>query len=188
MSKQELDALYEKLLVMRAQAREEGAFGELVARYERRILYYIHRMLGNDADRADAMQEVWIRVFLKITTLHTPEAFRVWLYKIAHDVTVSQLRKRNRHEATALNDELADDIRDSSDWNEFELLEHAELVHAALGQLSLLHREVLTLRFLEGLDLSEISEVVGCGIGTVKSRLHYAKSAMRKLLEDTDYE
>ena len=188
MSKCEFDALYEKLLVMRAQAREEGAFQQLVTRYERRILYYIYRILGNDADRADVMQEVWIRVFLKITTLRAPEAFRVWLYKIAHDVTVSQLRKRNRHEATGLIDEHAGDIQDSSDWNEFELLEHAELVHAALEQLSLSHREVLTLRFLEELELSEIAEVVGSSVGTVKSRLHYAKSAMRKLLEDTYHE
>lgn len=185
MNKSEISAIHDKLLVMRAQAREEGAFQQLVVQYERRILYYIHRILGNDADRDDVMQEIWIRVFLKINTLRAPEAFPVWLYKIAHDVTVSQLRKRKRREATVLTVEHVTVVANSSDWNELELFDNAELVHEALGQLSLPHREVLTLRFLEELELSDIAEVVGCGVGTVKSRLHYAKSAMRKLLEPT---
>lgn len=185
MSRSEIDAIHEKLLVMCAQAREEGAFQKLVAQYERRTLYYIHRILGNDSDRADVMQEIWIRVFLKIGTLRSPEAFRVWLYKIAHDVAVSQLRKSKRHKTIGLSDEHVEHVTDSSDWNEFELLEHAELVHESLGRLSQPHREVLTLRFLEELELSEIAEVVGCSAGTVKSWLHYAKSAMRKILEAT---
>jgi|GEM_PF-6817585 len=67
--------------------------------------------------------------------------------------------------------------------DEFELLENAELVHHALGQLSLEHREVLTLRFLEDLSVEEISEVVGCSEGTTKSRVHYGKLAMRTIIE-----
>ena len=101
---------------------------------------------------------------------------------------MSQLRKRKRREATDLIDEHVADLEDPSDWNELELLENAELVHEALGQLSLTHREVLTLRFLEGVGLSEISDIVGCSVGTVKSRLHYAKSALRKLLEANCHE
>ena len=179
----EADPIQEKLLVMRAQAREAGAFQELVTRYERRLLYYIHRLLGNDVDREDVLQEVWIRVFLKINTLRAPEAFRVWMYKIAHDVAMSRLRQLKRNQTTSWNEGAADDAAERSDWNELELLDRVELVHEALGQLSLPHREVLTLRFLEELELSDIAQVVGCGVGTVKSRLHYAKAAIRKLLE-----
>ena len=166
MSGIEINAIHEELLVMRAQARDGEAFRQLVAEYERRLLYYIHRILGNDADRADVLQEVWIKVFLKLSTLRAPKVFRVWLYKIAHDVAVSHLRKQHRHETPALTHEQAGDAAETSDWNEFELLERAELVHDALEQLSLPHREVLTLRFLEGLELSEIGEIVGCGLGT----------------------
>lgn len=183
MSQSETSATYEKLLVVRAQARDERAFQELVTRYERRMLYYIHRLLGHDADLADVMQDIWIRVFLRLTTLRAPEAFRVWLYKIAHDVAVSQLRKKKRREMASLGDEHPAEGATTSDWDERELLESAEVVHKTLERLSLPHREVLTLRFLEELDLSEIAEVVGCNVGTVKSRLHYAKSAMRNLLE-----
>jgi RNA polymerase sigma-70 factor (ECF subfamily) len=184
MSQSESDAIREKLLVVRAQDRDEQAFHELVTRYERRILYYIHRLLGNDADLADVLQEIWLRVFLRISTLRAPEAFRVWLYRIAHDVAIIQLRKSKRHPVTSQGDTHAAEAVTTNDWNECDSLENAELVHAALGRLSLPHREVLTLRFLEGLDLSEIAQVVGCSVGTVKSRIHYAKSAMRSLLEE----
>jgi RNA polymerase sigma-70 factor (ECF subfamily) len=188
MGKSETDQIHEKLLVMRAQAREAGAFPQLVARYERRLLYYIHRLLGNDVDREDVLQEVWIRVFLKINSIVAPEAFRVWLYKVAHDVAMSQLRQRKRHESASWTEVVADDVAERSDWNELELLDRAELVHEALGRLSLPHREVLTLRFLEELELSEIAQVVGCNVGTVKSRLHYAKAAIRQLLEEACHE
>jgi RNA polymerase sigma-70 factor (ECF subfamily) len=184
MDRSEADRIQEKLLVMRAQTREAGAFPQLVARYERRLLYYIHRILGNDVDREDVLQEVWVRVFLKINKLRAPEAFRVWLYKIAHDVAMSQLRQCKRHETASWNEDVADEAAERSDWNELELLDRVELVHRSLGRLSLRHREVLTLRFLEELELSDIAQVVGCGVGTVKSRLHYAKAAIRQLLEE----
>jgi RNA polymerase sigma-70 factor (ECF subfamily) len=112
----------------------------------------------------------------------------VWLYKIAHDVAVTRLRKNDRLKITGLADVHAAEASTTSDWNELELLENAELVHEKLGRLSLPHREVLTLRFLEELNLSEIAQVLGCSVGTVKSRLHYAKSAMRKLLEASCHE
>ncbi|WP_277214033.1 RNA polymerase sigma factor, partial [Isoptericola croceus] len=70
------------------------------------------------------------------------------------------------------------EIEDSS-WNELELLENAELVHRELERLSPAHREVLTLRFLESMSLDEIAEVIDCSNGTAKSRLHYAKKALR---------
>lgn len=70
------------------------------------------------------------------------------------------------------------DVTDA--WDEFEAMENAELVHRALESLSHEHREVLTLRFLEQMDVNEIAEVVGCPTGTVKSRLHYAKTSLRK--------
>lgn len=183
MSSSDIETIRETLLLLRVQTRDEGAFQELVTHYERRLLYYIHRVLGNGADRSDVLQEIWIRVFLRIHTVRVPAAFRVWLYKIAHDVAVSHLRRVRRREAVSLRNEDATEVPELSDWNELKLLEHAEQVHAALSHLSIAHREVLTLRFLEELELSEIAEVVGCSIGTVKSRLHYAKLEIRKLLE-----
>lgn len=169
---------------MRAQAGDKAAFGELVQRYERRLLYYIRRILGGQGQALDVLQEVWIRVFLKIGTLRSPEAFRVWLYKIAHDITVSHLR-RKRHDLVSI--ETAE-LPAIDGGNEQELMENAELVHRTLEKLSQPHREVLTLRFLEEMNITQIAEVVGCNTGTVKSRLHYAKAALRRGIEGHDHE
>jgi RNA polymerase sigma-70 factor, ECF subfamily len=177
----ELDRAYERLLVIRAAARDQQAFRELVERYQRRLMYYVRRVLGDGADSLDVLQEVWLRVFLKLTSLQAPEAFRVWLYKIAHDEAVSHLRKRPR-ERTA-SEEVDPAVAEADPWNETDILENAELVHRSLERLSQPHREVLTLRFLEDLGLAEIAEIVSCEIGTVKSRLHYAKASLREQMK-----
>ena len=175
----DIPKLQEKLLVLQAQCRVESAFKQLVQIYEQRLLYYIRRIVG-DHGSPDVLQEVWIKVFIKLPTLKAPEAFRVWLYKITHDMTVNHLRKQTRYKDFVEQHDPPDQL---DDWNELELLERAELVHRALGVLSLSHREVLTLRFLEDLSLSEIAEVIGCSQGTVKSRLHYAKIEIRKTIK-----
>jgi RNA polymerase sigma-70 factor (ECF subfamily) len=177
----ELDRVYERLLVIRAQAREPDAFRELVERYQRRLLYYIRRVLGDLTESSDVLQEVWLRIFMKLNSLRAPEAFRVWLYKIAHDETVSYLRRRPK-ESTAT-EEDAPAVAESDPSNELDILDNAEVVHRALERLSHPHREVLTLRFVEDLGLAEIAEIVGCDMGTVKSRLHYAKRSLREQMK-----
>jgi RNA polymerase sigma-70 factor (ECF subfamily) len=105
----------------------------------------------------------------------------VWLFRIAHDRAVSRIERDQRrieaHEESVLGPDTAEE------WDELSLLENSRLVHQALTQISLPHREILTLRFLEDLKLNEIAEVIGCGIPTVKTRLDYAKQAIRRKLE-----
>ncbi len=176
----------EKRLVVQSQARDRGAFRELVVLYEKKLVYYIRRMIGEKDEAYDVMQEVWILVFKRIHALKAPEAFRVWLYKIAHDVAVSHLRRKNRWPKSIPSQlELVSSI---DQWDEFKALENAELVHQALEQLSPVHREVLTLRFLEEMEISEIAQVTDTEIGTVKSRLHYAKHALREQIEGAGHE
>jgi RNA polymerase sigma-70 factor (ECF subfamily) len=104
------------------------------------------------------------------------------VYRIAHDQAVSELRRKARR-PVLLEDVPAgpppDPARDDD-----AAFEDAELVHAALLGLSVDHRRVLTLRFLEDMPVEQIAEVVGCGAGTVKSRLHYAKAALRRRIEE----
>jgi len=171
--------LAEHGLVQRAQAGDRPAFRELVQLYQRRLTYYVHRMTGDAEQSRDILQEIWIEVFRRLAGLRSPAAFRVWLYRLAHHRAVKHLRRKGI-EARA-QETIAHTV-ESVD-NELELLENAELVHYALGQLSLEHREVLTLRFLEDLSIQDIAEVVGCSEGTAKSRLHYAKAAMRTIIE-----
>jgi RNA polymerase sigma-70 factor, ECF subfamily len=175
-----IDEISERMLVVQAQVRDPAAFRELVTRYERRLAYYIRRMIGETSDAFDVLQDVWLLVFRKLPALEAPEAFRVWLYKIAHDVTISRLRKSTRQIPSIPEETIAGE---PDDWNEFEAFERVELVHRMLEKLSPPHREVLALRFLEGLELNEIADIVGCEAGTVKSRLHYAKESLRQQIE-----
>lgn len=173
--------LGEKVVVMMAMAGDERAFHELVDRYQRRLTYYIRRMVGETDESFDILQQVWLTVFKRLSSLRAPEAFRVWLYKIAHDVAVNHLRKSDKRPAQLAEENVSQSEVDN--WNEFEALENAELVHRVLNQLIPVHREVLVLRFLENLSLNEIAEVAACEVGTVKSRLHYAKAALRESFE-----
>jgi RNA polymerase sigma-70 factor, ECF subfamily len=181
-----MTGVHERMVVVLAQARDQPAFQELVRRYERRVLYYIRRMIGETPDSLDVLQDVWLRVFKTLPRLRAPEAFRVFLYRVAHDVAVDHLRRRRRDVPVIDGEPIADDATDP--WNELEALERSELVHQLLADLSPEHREVLTLRFLESLDVAEIAAVTSTSEGTVKSRLHYAKLALRRRLEDADHE
>jgi RNA polymerase sigma-70 factor (ECF subfamily) len=177
----ELDRLEEKLLVVRAQQGQEGAFQSLLERHERPILYYLLRMMTNRDDALEASQEVWFAVFKGVRQLRSPRAFRTWLYRLAHCKVVDRLRRSSREPdaLVPLTEEVAD-----PEWN---AADHgsAEEVHRALRQISPAHAEVLTLRFLEDLTMEEIAAVLECSPGTVKSRLFHAKAALRRILEKT---
>jgi RNA polymerase sigma-70 factor (ECF subfamily) len=176
------ERLHERILVLRSQLGDRTAFRELVESYDARLAYYIQRMVRDWHQSRDILQQVWLDVFRTIAKLRSPAAFRVWLYRIAHNQVVVHIR-RQRVEAEA-RESLAVDTDGTSPWNELDLLENAELVHHALNQLSATHREVMTLRFLEELDVTEIAEVMQCSEGTAKSRLYYAREAMRRTIEE----
>ncbi|WZP00983.1 RNA polymerase sigma factor [Isosphaeraceae bacterium EP7] len=179
--KSDLDTVQERLLVVAATNLDQDAFLRLIEIYERRISYYIRRLIGDDDEWTDILQEVWLQAYRRIVSLRVAEAFRVWLYRIAHDQAMTYLRRHRLQERVAA--ECAADSPALHGWDEREALENAELVHHILGRLSLPHREVLTLRFLEDLSLNDIAEVVGERLGTIKSRLHYAKAELRREME-----
>jgi RNA polymerase sigma-70 factor, ECF subfamily len=170
------DRLYERLLVLRCQAGDETAFAELVERYDPRLRYYLRRLAGDGAD--DAVQEVWIDVWRGVARLNDAAAFAAWLYRIARDRAFRTLRRTRPPPLPLTEADLADDGPDE----EFRA-EDAARIHAALGGLAPEHREVLVLRFLEDMTYDDVARVLGCPVGTVRSRLHYAKRALRRALE-----
>jgi RNA polymerase sigma-70 factor (ECF subfamily) len=175
-------ALYE-WIALRCQSGEAGAFEDLIAAMERPLLYYATSLTGSSDSGLDVLQEVWLRVFRGISKLKDPGALRSWLYSITHGVAVDRIR-RNRSREKAEEVEL-------EDFQEAEepsfAAEDAAAIHEALGEIGLRHREVLVLHFLEDLSIAEIARVVGCSEGTVKSRMHYAKRAMKEILSGGDY-
>jgi RNA polymerase sigma-70 factor (ECF subfamily) len=172
--------LRERVLVLRAQIGDRAAFHELVTLYQERLTYYVHRLVQDWHQARDILQQIWLDVFRKLGMLRSPGAFRVWLYRVAHDRVVTHIR-RQIVDADA-RERLAVDSVENEHWNDLDLLDNAELVHFALNKLSVIHREVMTLRFLEEMDVKEIARVMKCSEGTAKSRLHYAKDAMRRII------
>ncbi|HUG17760.1 MAG TPA: sigma factor, partial [Planctomycetaceae bacterium] len=86
----------ERLAVSLAQTGDSQAFHRLVDWYDRRLYYFIRRIVGDDDDAFDVLQAVWLQVHRKIRSLSSPAAFRVWIYRIAHNKAVSELRRMNR--------------------------------------------------------------------------------------------
>ena len=166
-------------LALRCQSGELGAFEDLIAVMERPLLYYAASLTGDTESALDVLQDVWIKVFRGIHKLNDPGALRPWLYSITHGIAVDRIRKNYaRQQADKIQLEGFVEAEDPSFANE-----DAAAIHQALSEIGLLHREVLVLHFLEDLSMAEIATVVGCSEGTVKSRIHYAKRAMKQILE-----
>jgi RNA polymerase sigma-70 factor (ECF subfamily) len=172
------DQLYDRVLVLRCQAGDEAAFAELVGRYTPRLCYYLRKMLRDPQDADDALQEVWFDVFKGVSRLADVAAFRAWLYRIARDRASRRLRKhRPPHQSL-------DEVEPIQPADETAFTaEDAQRIHVGLDELSAEHREVLLLRYVEDMTYEEIAGVVGCQLGTVRSRLHYARCALRLVLE-----
>jgi len=171
------DSVYERLLILRCQAGDGLAFAELFDRYRPRLQYYLRKLAGDALEMDDLLQDVWFDVFRALPRLADPGAFPAWLYRVARDRAFRRLRRRRppcepvaEHELADRDGELtADDVA----W-----------VHAALDRLSPEHREVLVLRFLEGMAYGDVAQVVGCALGTVKSRIYHAKRGLRRAIEE----
>jgi RNA polymerase sigma-70 factor (ECF subfamily) len=173
------DRLYETVLVLRCQAGDEAAFAELVARYQPRLRYYLSKMLRDVQGAEDALQDVWLDVFRALPRLADAGALRAWLYRIARDRAFREFRK-SRPPPQPL--EGVDPIVERVEETPFTA-EDVEHIHAALDELVAEHREVLVLRYIEDMTYEEIARVAGCPGGTIRSRLHYAKRALRGVLE-----
>ena len=173
----EAERLLMRLLVLRCQTGDDDAYRELVGQFGPRLRYFLRKLVGRE-DRADDLaQEVWLDVLRQLPRLKDAAAFTTWLYRIAHGKAMLEGRRNGRAPATSSD---VESIADEAD--EPFSAEDAARIHAALDRLDPTHREVLALRFLEELSYEEIGQIVGCPLGTVRSRIHYAKAALHRLL------
>ena len=165
--------------VHRCQDGERAAFEELFEMYQPRLKYYVRRLDSGDANTDDTLQDIWLAVFKKIHELKDTKVFTVWLYRIARNKVYDGFRRKDRFVRLAKEDELpvSGSIEPVFDTN------HSEILHRALNTLKPHHREVLTLCFIEQMSYQSIADVVGCSIGTVRSRIFYAKQSLREEME-----
>jgi RNA polymerase sigma-70 factor (ECF subfamily) len=173
--------LYEQLVILRCQAGDEAALGDLIARYSPGLRFFLRKMTGQADTADDLLQETWIDVYRKVNRLQNPNSFAAWLYRIARDKAYRDLRRRPV--ACAGVDE---NVAESVEAEEQSFTpEEAEDLRAALDRLPPEHREILTLRFIEDMSYEQIADVIARPVGTVRSRIHYAKLALREKIEST---
>src|SRR4029077_5992754 len=174
------DAVAHELLALRCRRGDRAALEELIRTWEPPLLYFIRRLVRDEADAFDVLQKSWVKILNGIGSLSDARSLAPWLYRIARNTALSHARSREPlHESL----EAQPDTRADGPTNGRVEFEDTEQVHRGLLSLSLPHREVLTLFFLEDLSVEEVSAILGVPPGTVKSRLHYAKQALRKVIE-----
>ncbi len=179
------EAIYNQLLVLRCRQGHQQAWEELVCRWEKPLLYYIRRMVDNEQEAWQILQETWLYVVKGIDTLKYPEYLPKWLYGICHKKILTYYRKHHREMQSQ---EEISNGHPSCDLAFDIQFENVEAVHWGLGQIKPVFREVLTLFFLQDLSIDEIAEVLAVPAGTVKSRLYYARQELCKILEDSNHE
>jgi len=180
------ERIYDSLLVVRCQAGDDAALAELVERYSPRLRYFLRKLLGPERHRGrslqgdgaeDALQDVWLDVVRHLPRLADPQALAAWLYAIARGHAFGRLRKMRPTEPLD-ESQVVDAVENEDEFSS----EDAARIHAALDELPAEQREVLVLRFLEDMSYDEIARIVGCQLGTVRSRIHYGKRALRSAL------
>ena len=185
-------------LVALAQQGDYNSYDALVIRHRGRIFAMIRNMIHQEADAWDLSQEVFIKAWKALPRFEAKARFSTWLYRIAHNTVYDWARKRKVESAGELNDEIfereridsASTTTPSGGESPDVSMARSELrikIEAALGKLSVEHREVVVLKDVQGLSYKEIAETMDCSMGTVMSRLYYARQKLQVILKD-EYE
>ncbi len=181
--KSEKEAIYYERIVLRCRRNEKDAFEELIRDWEKRLFYYVRRLVDDEQDAWDILQQTWLKIIRGIESLREPRSLPTWLYRIARDTAMDHWRAKYSQQALVYQNETSLNVEQNSEMFRFE---DAEQVHYGLSQISLAHREVLTLHFLEDFSVEEIANILTVPPGTVKSRLYYGKKELRSVLEQKD--
>ena len=187
------DPAEEQSLVRRSQKGDMASYDELVRRYQERIYATVYHMTSNHEDANDLAQETFIKAYQALKSFKGGSSFYTWLYRIAVNKTINFLKQRKNRTHMSLNDldfhaehdpDLVALVSDKTPRREVNLAELQEKLNGAMQKLSEPHRMVVTLHDVQGLPHDEIAEIMGCNIGTVRSRLFYARQQLQAYLSD----
>lgn len=181
-------------LVARSQAGDTQAFNALVTRYRSRAFAMTYNMVRNEQDAWDLAQDGFLKAWKSIGRFRGQSSFYTWLYRILMNVSIDWLRKKQIEGGTEFDDQIGlKNIEPGSvttprgEMQPAARLSDQEIrtrIDAAIEKLSVEHRTVIVMREIDGLEYSEIAEQVGCSIGTVMSRLFYARKKLQSMLRD----
>ncbi len=182
----------DEALVRAAQQGDMTAFEELVARHRDKIYARAYTIVRSEEEAIDLSQEAWVKGWQKLAQFHGEASFGTWMTRIVINLCLDQLRRQKRYRIESI-----EAIAEESGGIERQMpvvtvnptagLERAELrerIDKAMGQLSYEHRTVLVLHEFDELEYKEVARVMGCSIGTVMSRLFYARRRLAALLAD----
>ncbi|ACK71695.1 RNA polymerase, sigma-24 subunit, ECF subfamily [Gloeothece citriformis PCC 7424] len=179
----------ESELIVRCQRGDRTAFHQLYRRYQQKVSSTLYQLCGREM-LEDLVQEVFIRVWKGLPKLRQPSYFSTWLYRICWNVAVDgrrqfAKRKQEKRETSTDKDDLSslETLFRSQDTPDLMQLHYQDLVQRGLQTLSLDHRAVIVLHDLEDIPQKEIAQILQLPVGTVKSRLHYARNAIKKFLQ-----
>ncbi|ACB73925.1 sigma-70 family RNA polymerase sigma factor [Opitutus terrae] len=180
-------------IVRQVQAGEVAQFDQLVTKYRARLYGVIYHLTSNREDAADLTQDAFIKAFQSINRFQGQSSFFTWLYRIAVNSTLTHLRKQRLRtffsfEKIDEEDDVAKEVvaaLTDATGADRETFAHElqEKLNEAMQKLSIKHRTVITLFEIDGLSHQEIAEVMDCSVGTVRSRLHYAKQLLQSELQ-----
>ncbi|HHY38108.1 MAG TPA: sigma-70 family RNA polymerase sigma factor [Clostridia bacterium] len=182
---------HEADLVARARRGDVDAFGALVRTHEKKIYNMAYRMLGNTEDAFDASQEAFTKAFFSLESFRGTSSFSTWLYRIAANICLDELRRRKRSKILPLDaplslsdGEILRELPSQAETPE-QILTRKELlrdIERSILSLSPEHRLAITLRDIQGLSYEEIADLTGASLGTVKSRIHRARNALKNAI------
>ncbi|UOR10567.1 RNA polymerase sigma factor SigW [Halobacillus amylolyticus] len=169
---------------------DQSAFEDIVSFYQNKVYYICYRMIGNAYEAEDLAQEAFIRAYTNIHTFDERRKFSTWLYRIATNLTIDRIRKKKPDyyldaevrgtDGLDMYSQLA--IDQASPEEEVESLELQSYIHREILALPPKYRSVIVLRYLDELALQEIAEILDIPVGTVKTRVHRGREALRKRL------
>ncbi len=185
----------DRVLVKQAQEGDLAAYDQLVKRYQERIYATLYHMTANHEDAHDLAQEAFIKAYRALKSFKGDSSFFTWVYRIAVNKTINFLKQRkNRSQGQmSLNDldfnaehdpDLVALVSEKTPRRDLNLSELQEKLNAAMLKLSDVHRLVVTLHDVQGLSHEEISKIMDCNTGTVRSRLFYARQQLQAYLSD----
>jgi RNA polymerase sigma-70 factor, ECF subfamily len=191
-AKQGLKHLDDSQVVAAYLAGDRKAFGELVERYQNRLLNFVYRTTGDRERAEDLVQETFIRVYRHLHRFDQSKKFSTWIYTIASNLAKNELRNRSRNPLVLFQTLLKNRVEDTRplEWEDntyrpddlFRKRALKAQVDAAVEQLPEHHRTVFLLREMEGKTYEEIAEITDTNLGTVKSRLNRARNSFARII------
>ncbi len=180
-------------LIEATKTGDEAAFGEIMRRYRNQLTNYIYRFLNDYEEAVDLAQETFVRVYFALERYHTDFAFSTYIYRIATNLAISEIRKRKRRKLVSLTglfqfgDDEAQDFNppDEKPLADERLVEseQSRTIARAIATLPEKYRAPIVLRDIEGRSYEEIAEILELGLGTTKSRISRARGLLRDKLQ-----